>query len=368
MEKEKVLSTLWSLRAGLSIISMQKDKTDKCAAIIEDCEHRPSQVDKKLKEELSHKKNLYKLEQECATHKFSFWGDILRPLLKTSAWMILLVCSTLLFAAPALACAGLSIYTLFAEYHEHSVLMFIGGLVGFGALGIGGVALILWIGSRLWENVTFYMDDLKFPWKVKKDKVFAIERMIPHYQKQIQELEEQIRKQEEGISSAKPTIQKKKEEIIQLSNTSSQLYKALVKQYGMVLDIRDWQHLDLIIFYFETGRADSLKEALQLVDRQVQTNTIVNAIYSACTEICNTIKINTDRLGALMAEGMLAISSQISDLKATQLSQMKELIDSQTMLVALQKKSNQNSMQLMEDCRYLTTLAEQGEIRRRNNA
>ena len=219
---------------------------------------------------------------------------------------------------------------------------------------------------KLWENVTYNVCNIKSPRKVKKDREVAI-NMLPHYEKQIQELEDIIKKQEEDIASAEPTIRKKRKEIQLLANTSEQLYQALIQHYNTLLDLRDWQHLDLILFYFETGRSDSLKEALQLVDRQVQTNSIINATYDACSEICNTINVSSSRLGSLMAEGIVALSSQISDLKLSQSSQIEALLDSQNMLVALQNKANKTSLQLMDDCRYLKTLVEQEEIRHRNN-
>ena len=56
------------------------------------------------------------------------------------------------------------------------------------------------------------------------------------------------------------------------------MYERLVAQFKSVLDIRDWKYIDLIIFYFESGRADTLKESLQQVDRPVQTDEILKEI------------------------------------------------------------------------------------------
>lgn len=48
----------------------------------------------------------------------------------------------------------------------------------------------------------------------------------------------------------------------------SAYYKSLCEEFSRVLNERDWQNLDLIIFKIETRRADSVKEALQLIDRE----------------------------------------------------------------------------------------------------
>lgn len=42
----------------------------------------------------------------------------------------------------------------------------------------------------------------------------------------------------------------------------------LENAYGDILDSRDWDKLDKIIYLLETHRADTVKEALQLIDRE----------------------------------------------------------------------------------------------------
>ena len=49
-----------------------------------------------------------------------------------------------------------------------------------------------------------------------------------------------------------------------VKSTYEKLYSALEKEFSALLDPRDWKYVDLVIFYFETGRAESMKEALQL--------------------------------------------------------------------------------------------------------
>ena len=66
------------------------------------------------------------------------------------------------------------------------------------------------------------------------------------------------------------------------------------------LDRRDWAHIELIVYLLETGRADDLKEALQLVDREVQTRNILAGVESS-----------NNRVVKVFGEGIAAVGKQI---------------------------------------------------------
>lgn len=93
---------------------------------------------------------------------------------------------------------------------------------------------------------------------------------------------------------------------------SQEMYNALVAQFKSVLDIRDWEHIDLIIFNFETGRADTLKEALQQVDRRVQTDEIIEAIESAGSSIAATINVTMRELRSDLNKSFNRLSEQLA--------------------------------------------------------
>lgn len=88
---------------------------------------------------------------------------------------------------------------------------------------------------------------------------------------------------------------------------------ALNKQFDKIITESDWENVDLLIFYLNTGRADSLKEALLLVDRQRQNDNIVNAIHSASEHISSTIHENTFKLARAMSNCFGRLSSQIAE-------------------------------------------------------
>ena len=110
-----------------------------------------------------------------------------------------------------------------------------------------------------------------------------------------------------------------------LSVSSKGIYDTLVAKYKEMLDIRDWKYLDLIIFYFETGRADTLKEALQQVDRRVQANEIISAIKSASSSICSTINSSMSSLGGVIQAGFNNLSNQLAMQHQEQMGVLKEI-------------------------------------------
>lgn len=100
---------------------------------------------------------------------------------------------------------------------------------------------------------------------------------------------------------------------------SQEMYDALAAQFKSVLDIRDWEHIDLIIFNFETGRADTLKEALQQVDRRVQTDEIIEAIESAGSSIAATINVTMRELRSDLNKSFNRLSEQLAIQHAEQM-------------------------------------------------
>lgn len=123
-----------------------------------------------------------------------------------------------------------------------------------------------------------------------------------------------------------------------VKSTYEKLYSALEKEFSALLDPRDWKYVDLVIFYFETGRAESMKEALQLVEREVQTQRIVGAIEMASERVCRTI-----------ATAAAAISAQLSVIAE----RLGAVIKGQEMQNALLAKASATSESLMNDVQFI---------------
>ena len=69
----------------------------------------------------------------------------------------------------------------------------------------------------------------------------------------------------------------------------------------------------MIIFYYETGRADTLKEALQQVDRQRQNEALIKAIKDASNQISSTIQRSLDQLQSTMIHCYQDLSLQLKN-------------------------------------------------------
>ena len=105
-------------------------------------------------------------------------------------------------------------------------------------------------------------------------------------------------------------IENTERKIYPIQVTCNKIYEALQREYGSILDERDWQYLDLVIFYYETGRAFTKQEALQQVDREVQTERIIDSIDRAAVYIGNTIRMGT----YIISSQIEGLSRQLSNI------------------------------------------------------
>ena len=101
------------------------------------------------------------------------------------------------------------------------------------------------------------------------------------------------------------------------------MFIALLNQFSSLLDSRDWKNLDLIIFYLETGRADTIKEALSQVDRQNQMDRLTEAINEASATICKTLERSFASLENCINENFENLSYQLSKQHREQMGALK---------------------------------------------
>ena len=146
------------------------------------------------------------------------------------------------------------------------------------------------------------------------------------------------------------------------------LYETLYQNFNDTLRVRDWQYLDLVIHYLDSERADTKKEALLLVDRQVQNNEIVAAINQASAEICNTIRTVGDLIRFDMQRHFTALSTQLASQHQKMMTQLDGMAASnravadklgaiatnQAMQTALLGKINVTSQKLAEDASFIS--------------
>lgn len=127
----------------------------------------------------------------------------------------------------------------------------------------------------------------------------------------IQEHEEKVAK----LEGQKEELEKQKSPLQEMITANAEKTALIVKEgtdaYPLI-DFRDWENVDLLIYYFETGRADDMKEALQLVDRQRQTDQITRALSIASASICKTFDNTMRQLGSSLAQSFTVLSRQMA--------------------------------------------------------
>ncbi|MBQ8658333.1 MAG: hypothetical protein IJ506_04285 [Clostridia bacterium] len=162
-----------------------------------------------------------------------------------------------------------------------------------------------------------------------------------------------------------------------LTGKAQEMKLALNNTYDSWLSESDWQNTDLLIYYLETRRADDLKEALLLVDKQRQTDQIVRAVREAGIAVQTSIETSMARLGDGLARSFSVLSSQLErvssrlsrmataqeeSLAASERNmqrlgaQISENLSAQVSAMELNnsllKKSNSTSEELLNDLRY----------------
>lgn len=158
---------------------------------------------------------------------------------------------------------------------------------------------------------------------------------------------------------------------------SNETYNSLVKEYSPLIDVRDWENLDLVIYYLETRRAISVREALQLADRQHQTEAIIQTFKVATEQIKETITLNSQRLEStvlgctrVISSGLDNISGRLNAIEVNQeiaTSHLRNLSSQISVNNALQAKANTSSEQMMRDIRQMRVYADNSAIKARNS-
>ena len=96
------------------------------------------------------------------------------------------------------------------------------------------------------------------------------------------------------------------------------LEEALYDRYNNKVNKSDWKNIDLLLYYLKTNRADTLKEALQLMDKQRQTDEIVKAIGEATQSIQDTIHTTMREMSEALIQSFSVISNQLSQISKNQ--------------------------------------------------
>ena len=319
-ETKQKLSQLYALRAGLSVISQGYD-------VITAEEETKKEAETDIK---NHKTSIEVIEESREKElraKKRYWHV---PGFSLKVFFIILGEKMYLF--PQLEGAAAQNCTVFA---------IIGMVIG-GYLALVAVFYILTGIAQTFCKISAGIRYRKAAPKINRE-----------YDSQAEVFREYIEKDEAIIDNCNAKIK---------ANTSiyGDYAVALAQQFAPVLNIADWKNTDLIIFYMQTGRADTMKEALQQADRQRQTDSIINEVRNATRAIVSEINSGFAALGQAMVSCFSVLSSQMSSTHARTMnamgqiqSQNAELISQAKLNNALQAKANVTSDKLCNDLSYI---------------
>ena len=425
--KQELLSQMYTLRAGMSWLSQKKQQIDRLnnavkvpeevteEKVLGEAKERVLSLENQLRETKAEEKEDFRkiISNSGSTVgayifctvcsiigvivaiALFFWGYNLMLQDKTIGMWIVFILGGI-FALAGILCIYISI--LFTSYPDRLWLSMFSAVICFViAVGcsIGGYVFLL-RENVFTEGVLFALSALFFVIAVVRTILYAVHKHIieKHYRiynKKIKQVKNAIAdatqrveyerknifpnvkaQNEAEIAEARRKIKEIREtQIKPLAELCNDFYDTLSATFGGMLDVRDWQYIDLVIYYIETNRAESIREALQQVDSERQTQQIVTSMRMATEQICHAIKFEMRALGRSIEHGFSNLERSISNLennfssKIASLQKSVENSAAQTRLLAsaqitqasltnaLLEKSNSTGEQLMNDVHYL---------------
>ena len=383
-EKRETLANLYALRGGLSVVSEVKDDIIENLKVLENNRKEEEKNVEDAKNALSNLK-VPKMQEITYTSMSSvnsaekYMNDEKRK------------AAMFIFFSVLVGIIPISIDIFFASLYEMWVLIF------FCPVNILLLPLI-WLISEAKSHfddykknknlMSRYLNDIEYEKKLEKNFKVNYQKELEQYNAQKTELEKQLAAQK---ADSEKNIAESSVESFEYINERKEFGNALLEvledNYSHLLDKRDWANLDLFIYFYETDRADSKKEALQLIDQYNQNQNIVQAINNAGREVCLTINQGLGKLNNTIINCFDSLSTQLYNMHTTtmqklnsiendmqyvseslggfsgSLAGLKESIDFNN---ALKEKANETSAKLADDVNYIRTIDEIEEVRKRS--
>lgn len=286
-EKNNLYREMLTIRSGLSFIYENNCKIDEMNEELDEKAQKIRSLDSKLDDILvsyitSTRANP-SLSPEISSAKKKFKGYIVGIIVS----MAIFILSAILF------CLGL-------KKNTGSLKIAAGVLLGIFLVGI----IFSLVGFAKQERII--IGDAN---NIRKNNSRAV--VNNDEAKQINEKIAELRK-DLNPDNKDSTAYRYNKEINTLFEQNNAMLELLRKQNNSIVHEADWPYIDLIIHYIETGRADTLKEALQLVDRQLQADSIVNAVQNAAQYISQSFSSAIYSLQSSLDVNLKAISKQIN--------------------------------------------------------
>ncbi len=382
MTKDEMLTNLYTIRAGLSQISKHKDRAELIARRIDKAGQRKLKLQQVAITSSNKDENIERLirmqQQELDELNAKYPDNLSNFKIDDSEINRRYKKGNIFFSLLLGFCVTAILIVIMTMMHDYMIIPdYERSLAIFGAIGLIVLSII-----KLCKRKRSRNRELEEAKRARANQNYKI-------REKKRKLQENIYKNEDKLIKNKGMNEKHNQELTAVeenyqncllecmpifvaeTENAELLYRALDHQLGDFLDCRDWSNVDLLIFYFETGRADSIKDGLLLVDQQRQNDRLVKAIRAASIQISGAVAYGMERLGTMMTQSFSALSSQVGKLSHQMQEQgdrMAKGIDNlitvqtasaQQLKVALEEKANTSSDRLADDVRYLRNLAQE---------
>lgn len=144
-------------------------------------------------------------------------------------------------------------------------------------------------------------------------------------------------------------------------NESKNLFDVLYRNYNGLLPFSHWKNLDWVIYYVSEAYADTVKEALNLMLQQRQNDRVVQAISSMEKNVSATINRGVSSLKSTMQSGFESISVQLDEIDRKQAisdARLARLNHAADLSNVLAMRANLTSQRLADDLDYFRSLTE----------
>ena len=228
--------------------------------------------------------------------------------------------------------------------------------------------------------------------EAKEDKPRRLEKL----EKKIEAKRQEICEAESVLKARRAVVRKEKEKdaveieknLKELELSQSRVYDKILlfseeftKQYAPVCHPSNWKDIDSILYYLITGRAETLRDALNLMDRRRDAEMIAKELKAASELISQEVRktredltealaVCADRIcqsvynaGQAVFTGMTVLAEEVNESntlmkEANAISRenkraMEKLVTAQELNNALREKSNATMEQLLRDYEFV---------------
>ena len=371
--KKEALSKLYFLRAMMSKIAAISNEREKLEERIDDIEHRkfvPSvKIEKKV---LGYKQEKLKLQselQEWDKKETNANAEIKRKELEFdvgnkpySARRNVTFC----IKANGIVC--LILFFLIKWWVNSGFSFWVGLLtVPITLFGILLIYAFISMSTRSYHNKELRAKEKRI--EDMRAELCQIKNQKAQKKEEIKKLENQIQNEEiqESVNSelikqeyAKfcESNQNERKKLIDTQNKllsdATAIYESI--KALAIIDERDWANLDFVIYELETGRADSMKEALQQADLCIRHNEMIQAIETAGEAISACISQNINDLKHSIGLQVRSLRADINELNKGQRTiaeKLGDMLDAQELSNALLERASESSKDLAKNIEYI---------------